>query len=395
MFDQEAMLERLLARHRDATVVSLEDERPTLIRRDQLLVADRDAPAVEDLVRRWFHAREDHASLARIRLRPPARVNVCELAAQLSGDGRHRRLAVAPNHLVHGQPLWWAGPADLPRPTAPVDAPRAATAAGPVTIAVLDTGLSVHPWYESYDWYQEQRDEVTELLDADLDYELDAQAGHGTFIAGVLLQQAPTARIRAKRVIGGDGVGDELDMIRALNWVARWGQADIVNLSIGCHTYDDRPSPLVARAIAALGVAGRGPRGHRVVVVACAGNTASDRPFWPAALKQVIAVAALDGADRAWFSNYGWWVDACTQGVGLTSCFIRFDGPRPRVNGFDPDGFSGYATWSGTSFATPAVAGAIANLAAAEGLPASAAADRILDPMAALTLPDLGVHVRT
>jgi subtilisin family serine protease len=132
-----------------------------------------------------------------------------------------------------------------------------------------------------------------------------------------------------------------------------------------------------------------------VVVVACAGNTASDRPFWPAALKQVIAVAALDGADRAWFSNYGWWVDACTQGVGLTSCFIQFDGPRPRVNGVDPDRFGGYATWSGTSFATPAVAGAIARMATAEGLPASAAADRILDPMAAPTLPDLGVHVRT
>jgi subtilisin family serine protease len=295
--------------------------------------------------------------------------------------------------------LWWGGPADLPRPRAPIDAPQAAGAGAPVTIAVLDTGLSAHSWYETCDWYREQRDEVIELLDADLDYELDAQAGHGTFIAGVLLQRAPTARIRAKRVIGGDGVGDELGMIRALNWLATWGEADIVNLSIGCHTYDDRPSPLVARAIAALVPARRSqdgePRRHRTIVVACAGNAASDRPFWPAALKTVIAVAALDGADRAWFSSYGWWVDACTQGVGLTSCFIRFNGPRPRVNGVDPDEFCGFATWSGTSFAAPAVAGTIAGLAAAEGLSASAAADRVLDPMAEPTLPDLGVHVRT
>jgi subtilisin family serine protease len=389
----------LLARHRDVTVVASEHGSPTLIRRDQLLVSDHDLPVVEDLVRRWLDSSEDHVSLTRIRLRGPARVDVCELAAQLNGDGPHRRLAVAPNHLVHGQPLWWCGPGALPRPAAPIDVPRQATAVAPVTIAVLDTGLSAHPWYESRDWYREQRDEVIELLDADLDYELDAQAGHGTFIAGLLLQRAPTARIRAKRVIGGDGVGDELGMIRALNWLTWWGRADIVNLSIGCHTYDDRPSPLVARAIAALRPAGHGPGGRpqrrHTVVVACAGNAASDRPFWPAALKTVIAVAALDGADRAWFSSYGWWVDACTQGVGLTSCFIRFNGPRPRVNGLDPDGFEGFATWSGTSFAAPVVAGAIAGLIAAEGLPAAAAADRVLDPMTGPTLPDLGVHVRT
>ncbi|MGI8332856.1 S8 family peptidase [Actinomadura scrupuli] len=399
MFDQEARLDRLLARHRDVSVVTSAHGGPTLIRRDQLLVADHDLPVVADMVRRWSDSSDDHVTLTRIRLRGPARVDVCELAAQLSGEGRHRRLSVAPNHLVHGQPLWWSGPADLPRAAAPVEAPRAADAAAPVTVAVLDTGLSAHPWYESRDWYREQREEVTELLDADLDYQLDAQAGHGTFIAGIVLQRAPAARIRAKRVIGGDGVGDELGMIRALNWLARWGRADIVNLSIGCHTYDDRPSPLVARAIAALRSGGDGgdggPPRRRTVVVACAGNAASDRPFWPAALKTVIAVAALDGADRAWFSGYGWWVDACTQGVGLTSCFVRFDGPRPRVNGVDPDRFAGYATWSGTSFAAPAVAGVIAGLAAAEGLSATAAADRILDPAGGPVHPDLGVHVRT
>ncbi|MFG2003114.1 S8 family serine peptidase [Spirillospora sp. NPDC048911] len=233
-----------------------------------------------------------------------------------------------------------------------------------------------------------KRDEVTEVLDADLDFELDAQAGHGTFIAGVLLQHAPAARIRARRVLGGDGVGDEVDVVRALSWLASWGRADVVNLSLGCHTFDDRPSPVLARAIAALG--------RRTVVVACAGNTASDRPFWPAALKSVIAVAALDGSrrDRAWFSNYGWWVDACAPGVDITSTYVRFDGKRPRVNGIDPDAFEGFAGWSGTSFAAPAVAGRIAGLAAA-GPSAVEAADRVLDPAAAPTLPDLGVIIRS
>ncbi|TNY34661.1 S8 family peptidase [Thermomonospora catenispora] len=382
MFDQQARLERMLARHGDAAVVEATAGRPTVIRRDQLLVAAEDAAVVEDRVRRWCDSMRDEGGVCLVRLRPGARVDVCDLASRLGGDGR--RPAVAPNHLVHGQPMWWSGPADRPRPCAPLPAPSAA--APPrrdVTVAVLDTGLSPHPWYERADWYAEQRAEVAEVLDADLDLKLDAQAGHGTFIAGVVLRHAPSARIRARRVIGGDGVGDELAVVRALRWLAAWGRADVVNLSLGCHTFDDRPSPVLARAIAALG------RG--TVVVAAAGNAAARRPFWPAALPSVIAVAALDGRERAWFSNHGEWVDACAPGVRVTSCYLDLTRTPLRTSGRGT--FAGYATWSGTSFAAPAVAGAIAALAAAEDLDAVAAAERVLDPAAARTLPDLGVVV--
>ncbi|TYB38356.1 S8 family peptidase [Actinomadura chibensis] len=396
MFDQQARLERVLARHRDAVVVEPLPGRPALIRRDEILVAGPDAAAAESTVRRWHDGRRDERGVTRLRLRPAAKVDVCELASRLCSDGvrtaaagaARRRLSAAPNHLVVGQPMWWSGPADRPRPAAPVPAPRPGAAARrEVTVAVLDTGLSPHPWWEDADWFREQRDEVAEVLDADLDYDLDAQAGHGTFVAGVVLGQAPSARLRARRVIGGDGVGDELDVIRALAWIAERGGVDVVNVSLGCHTYDDRPSPVLARAIAALG--------RRTVVVACAGNAATDRPFWPAAMKPVVAVAALDGADRAAFSNHGWWVDACAQGVDVAGAFVRFDGTRPPVRGLDPDLFQGYATWSGTSFAAPVVAGRIAAVAAADGVSAVAAADRVLDPSAHPSLPDLGVIVGT
>ncbi|SEG14852.1 Subtilase family protein [Thermomonospora echinospora] len=386
MFDQEARLERMLARHTDAAVVEPMAGRPTVVRRDQILVATDDAAAVEDVVRRWYDSGHDEGGVYLMRLRPQARVDVCELATRLGGDGRGRGLAVAPNTVVYGQPMWWSGPAGRPRPAGPVPAPSAA--APPrrdVTVAVLDTGLSAHPWYEDTDWYAEQREEVAEVLDADLDFKLDAQAGHGTFIAGVVLRHAPSARIRARRVIGGDGVGDELGVVRALTWLADWGRADVVNLSLGCYTFDDRPSPVLARALAALG--------RDTVVVACAGNAAGDRPFWPAAFEPVIAVAALDGQERARFSNYGRWVDACAPGVDVASCYLDFDGSRPPMNGVDPDAFAGYATWSGTSFAAPAVAGTIAGTAAAEDLPAGAAAARVLDPAKARTLPGLGVVV--
>ncbi|WP_412519172.1 S8/S53 family peptidase [Actinomadura madurae] len=385
MFDQQARLDRVLARHADAVVVEPLPGRPALIRRDEILVAGRDAAAAEDLVRRWCDSRHDGRGTTRLRLRPPAKVDVCELASALGSGGRHRRLSVSPNHLVLGQPMWWSGPADRPRPAPPVPAPEAVAARRDVTVAILDTGLAPHPWYAETEWYREQRAEVAEVLDADLDFDLDAQAGHGTFIAGVVLSQAPSAELWARRVIGGDGVGDELDVIRALEWLAERKRADVVNISLGCHTYDDRPSPVLAQAVAALG--------RRTVVVACAGNAATDRPFWPAAMKPVIAVAALDDADRAWFSNYGWWVDACAQGVGVASTFVRFDGRRTAEGGIDPDRFDGYATWSGTSFAAPVVAGRIARLAAVEGIDAAAAADRVLDPARHRVRADLGTEV--
>ncbi|MFG2003110.1 hypothetical protein ACGFNU_28520 [Spirillospora sp. NPDC048911] len=164
VFDQEVRLERLLARHRDAAVVEPLTGRPALIRRDQILVAGHDAPAAEDLVRRWYDSRQEEHGVTRLRLRAPARVDVCELAAQLGGDGRHRRLTVSPNHLVQGQPLWWSGPADLPRPAPPLPRPEAGQGRVEqecveqrrVTVAVLDTGLSPHPWYEETDWYAER-----------------------------------------------------------------------------------------------------------------------------------------------------------------------------------------------------------------------------------------------
>ena len=390
--DSAARLERLLQRHPDAVVVEPRPERQTVVRRDELLVAARDVPALDDLLRRWIAGRDTGPGVARLRLRPRAKVDVCELVADVSADCRHERLGLSPNHLLHGEPLWWGGPAGVPRPAGVLPAPHARPVTREVTIAVLDTGLSPHPWWEKADWFQEQRDDVAEVLDADLDYELDAQAGHGTFVAGLLLQQEPAARLRVYRVLASDGVCDELDLVRALNhlhdWSVRTGRhVDIINLSLGCYTFDDRPSPVVAQAISRFG--------RRTVVVACAGNNGGDRPFWPAALKSVTAVAALDreGRERAWFSNYGWWVDACTIGEHVTSSFVHFDGPRPPVNGVDPDLFAGYAAWSGTSFATPRVAGTIARHIATEGVPAALAADEVLDTATARTLPDLGVVV--
>lgn len=93
MFDQQARLDRMLARHADAVVVEPLPGRPALIRRNEILVAGRDAGAAESLVRRWYDSRHDEGGVTRLRLRAPAKVDVCELAAVL-GSAADRKSVV-------------------------------------------------------------------------------------------------------------------------------------------------------------------------------------------------------------------------------------------------------------------------------------------------------------
>ncbi|MGH3329373.1 MAG: S8 family peptidase [Streptomycetales bacterium] len=368
--DNTARLERLVSKHPDVVVDAAKD---CLYLRDQVLAPAAYTGEVEDRARRWVEARQDFEDLGTslLRLRPAARVDVAALCEELCGQGR--RHLVGPHHLYRGEPAYSGGPFDIPTPRAalpPLAAPP--DPARPVNVAILDTGISPHAWYADESWFAacERRDR--EVIDGDRDYELDSQAGHGTFIAGLVLRTAPGAWLHVERVLGSDGLCDELTLVHGLSQLRRRLRSggvslDVLNLSLGGYTYDDRPSPLLRQALARFG--------SETVIVAAAGNNASDRPFWPAALKRVVAVAALDagGEALAAFSNHAWWVDAYAVGERVASSFVSFDDGRP---GHD---FAGYAEWSGTSFAAPQVAGAIAGLAAHTGCTAVDAAHAVLD----------------
>ncbi|WP_210157858.1 S8 family peptidase [Microbispora oryzae] len=320
--------------------------RPALIRPGELLTS---APGA---VARWALSADPIEDLHLVRLSPG--VDVLDLTADLRAQGH----AASPNHVFVGQPLLWGGPGGVPAPAEAV--PYEPGEPGDVTVAVLDTGLAPHPWLRR--WYA---GETAEVADADGDGRLDEQAGHGTFVAGLIVRAAPGVRLRPVRFLDSHGVGDEAALLRALARL-RSERVGILNLSFGGFTFDDLPPIGLAEALAAF-----------PAVVACAGNTASSRPFWPAALAGVVAVAGLDGQVRAPFSAYGPWVDACAQSVDLTSCFL------------DRGGFHGYATWSGTSFAAAAVSGALARLC--RGMPPGAAVARLLHE--GRQIPDLGVVV--
>ena len=392
-----AAVDRLLQRRPDVMVASLEKGRPALLVRDPILVAARDAADVEGLARQWIDRVEpdDDARLARVRLRPGRGTEPAVLAADLSRPSQHRRRSVTVNHVLRGGPEWAGGPADAPRkpnraPTPPRPGQSTERA---VTVAVLDTGISKHPWFEAESWFSGVREQDLEQLDENApDDRLDVQAGHGTFVAGIVRRAVPDAYLVTPKLLASDGVTSDFDLVRKLRRLRRWSERtdrpiDFLNLSFGGFTVDDLPSPHVADAIAGLG--------RQTVVVACAGNDGLSRPFWPAALKSVIAVGALDanGEDRAPFSNYGWWVDACTIGERIASSFVTFNGPQPSTGVFDDDDFTGFAEWSGTSFAAPQVLGLIAATAVERGISATAAADAVLDPDASRSMPDLGVVV--
>src|SRR5262249_4194412 len=94
------------------------------------------------------------------------------------------------------------------------------------------------------------------------------------------------------------------------------------------------------------------------VAVAAAGNDSTARPYFPRALPAVVGVGGLATPPRALFSNFGSGVDGgAPAGAGLGTSFAAL---TKQPDGRSTRRFDGWARWSGTSFAAPKVAAAIA-----------------------------------
>lgn len=267
------------------------------------------------------------------------------------------------------------------RPNGTVPTTRGSRRAGiGVQVAVIDTGINVDGTGWSTSWLADvaQTARNRDPLDAESDKMLDPGAGHGTFVAGVIRQMAPTVNVRVYRALDSYGVGSEEAVACAILRAADDG-ADIINLSLGAETYGDRRPIALDAALRAIP--------ESVVVVAAAGNDGDARPVWPAAFPSVIAVAALDvdGARLAPWSSHGWWVDCAIRGAGILSTFVVGDEP----SGDSFAGPSPWAIWSGTSFAAPQVTALIA--LGAQGRTVKESAKALL--AAGVPIPDAGVRL--
>ncbi len=155
-------------------------------------------------------------------------------------------------------------------------------------------------------------------------------------------------------VSGGTGQADTFSLAQGIIAAVAAG-AEIINISLGS-VGDSR---VLAEAVAYAHQRG-------VVVVAAAGNNASDRPTFPAAYSTVVGVAATDRQGQpASFSNRGVSVAASAPGV--------------LVGGFSsPENFTASSFLrSGTSFAAPLYAAAVATVMSDLGLPATDALQRL------------------
>jgi serine protease len=224
------------------------------------------------------------------------------------------------------------------------EAAWAVTRGAGVVVAVVDTGVAAAP------------DLAGRLLSGwnaiDPSGDVLDDNGHGTHVAGTVAEiggnglaesgVAPEAMILPVKVLDSTGSGSDADVAAGIVWAADHG-ARVVNLSLG------GPE---SSAVLADGVAYARSKG--VLIVAAAGNDGGAVGV-PARLAGVIAVGAV-GPDhvRAPFSAGGSALDLVAPGVDILQQTL--------------DGAGGYAdrSWSGTSMASPHVAG-VAALALAAG----------------------------
>jgi subtilisin family serine protease len=215
-----------------------------------------------------------------------------------------------------------------------------------VVIAVLDTGVDfTQPALAGrmapggYDYIDDDAlpDDVSDGADHDGDLAANEGYGHGTFVAGIAALVAPDARILAERVLDPDGRGNAFVVAEAI-YDAVAAHADVINMSFG--TAGKMQSKVLEDAI-------RTATHQGVVITAAAGNDGSAEPHYPAAIPDVVGVAAQaeDGSGLAAFSARGGWVDVAAPGEDVVSTLP-----------------CGYGSWSGTSMASPFVAGTAAVL---------------------------------
>jgi thermitase len=212
-----------------------------------------------------------------------------------------------------------------------------------VKVAVIDSGIDlVHPAFKSKlapssDWY--------DFVDKDsTPQEVSGTGknngyGHGTSVAGIVLQIAPNAQIMPLRVLTPEGKGDSDNVIAAIDWAVSHG-AEVINLSLG--------TVYLKSLEASIDYATKAG----VFVVASAGNTGDQSVTYPASAmtgagswgEMSVSVGSSDAQDKkSSFSTYG--------DIEMTAVGDKVFSPAPGNRA---------ASWSGTSMASPMVAGGFA-----------------------------------
>ncbi|WP_239153831.1 S8 family peptidase [Virgisporangium aliadipatigenens] len=203
-----------------------------------------------------------------------------------------------------------------------------------VTAYVLDTGVRL-----THSELAGRASSGYDFIDKDADAS-DCQ-GHGTHVAGTIAGKtygvAKAAKIVSVRVLNCSGSGSYSGIIAGIDWVTKNAKKPAVaNMSLG------------GASSATLDTALRNSIAAGVTYAVAAGNESKDAcTVSPARTDEAITVGATDSTDRrAAFSNFGTCLDIFAPGVSILSATKDSDTSTGRM--------------SGTSMATPHVAGAAA-----------------------------------
>ncbi|WP_189185260.1 S8 family serine peptidase [Streptomyces albiflavescens] len=250
--------------------------------------------------------------------------------------------------------------ADMAESNAQIGTPKAweagLTGKG-VTVAVLDTGVDTsHP---------DLADRVSQTKSFIDGQEVADRNGHGTHVTstvggsgaasdGTEKGVAPGATLAVGKVLSDQGSGSESQIIAGMEWAARDVHAKVISMSLGSTEASDGTDPM-AEAVDTLS------KETGALFVIAAGNTGAPSSIGsPGAADSALTVGAVDSEDQAaYFTSAGprygdnaLKPDLSAPGVGILAARSQL------VSG------SGYYTsMSGTSMATPHVAGVAALLA--------------------------------
>lgn len=212
-----------------------------------------------------------------------------------------------------------------------------------VKVAVIDTGRPDHPEID-----------VTDSMSA-RGFSVSDGNGHGTHVAGIIKAKcnngigiqgiAPECELYTANVLGPKGSGSIESVIEGIKWAIS-KKVDVINMSLGVTAkLPILPLKNVLDEAKAQGI-----------TIICAAGNENGPVSQPASYSCAIAVAAIDKNERrAYFSNKGSELDFCTPGVDIFSTYLN----------------KGYALLSGTSMASPVLAGVAALIIAkhkAEGV---------------------------
>ncbi len=311
---------------------------------------------------------------------------------------------ISPNHVLVPSPNFHDCPFGPPASHAPLKIPRY-NGSNAVDVSVVDAGY-VHkspiaprlasavyaqwlahrlpPRVPEYVWANggEVARPGLNPLDQNRDRKLDALVGHANFVAGVIAQGCRRAKIHVESDNAAFlNTGTDNPTIPTEAAVARsiWNQRNsaVINVGYAFPTLTDvqitdvmpfvgGPPSLALKTV--LDTLDR----RRTYIVAPAGNQNCTARQYPAAFwkygnggkgyPNVIGVGSVDANhQRSIFSNHGDWVRCCTLGRRVVSTFVDAWDRGTEEPGAPPARpFRGWASWSGTSFASPRVAAELA-----------------------------------